>query len=115
MLRMSQMTDKKLASKMLEGFDDFARGKTPLWVASERGHARVLRLLLEARADKDCQNTFGQSPLWIASSKGHVDIVRLLLEARADKNRADTVLGETPLGIAVAKGHAQIASMLLLG
>ena len=109
------MTDKKLASKMLEGFDDFARGKTPLWVASERGHARVLRLLLEARADKDCQTTFGQSPLWIASSKGHVDIVRLLLEARADKNRADTVLGETPLGIAVAKGHAQIASMLLLG
>ncbi|CAE7037755.1 ANK1 [Symbiodinium sp. CCMP2456] len=113
--KISHMNDKKLASKMLEGFEDFARGKTPLWVASERGHAGVLRLLLEARADKDCQNTFGQSPLWIASRNGHVDIVCLLLEARAEKDRADSVLGDTPLRQAVAKGHAQIASLLLLG
>lgn len=113
--KISQMVDKKLASKMLEGFDDFARGKTPLWVASERGHSGVLRLLLEARADKDCQNTFGQSPLWIAASKGHVDILCLLLEARADKDSADSVLGNSPLRQAVAKGRAQIASLLLLG
>ncbi|CAE7307886.1 BMY1 [Symbiodinium necroappetens] len=85
--KISQMVDKKLASKMLEGFDDFAR-RLSGWLL--RGATLEFYVC-------------------------HVDILCLLLEARADKDSADSVLGNSPLRQAVAKGRAQIASLLLLG
>ena len=69
---------------------------TPLFVAAERGHLQVIRLLLEANADKDKTFQDGATPLFIAAQNGHLEVVRLLLEANADKDKARQD-GATPL------------------
>ena len=53
--------------------------------ASQTGHVEVLRLLLEAGADKFLQNNDGFSALRIASDKSHKDAHRLLQEFGADE------------------------------
>ena len=63
------------------------------------GHAEVVRLLIEAGAEKNHAKTEGATPLFIASQMGHAEVVRLLGEAGADKNQAMTD-GATPLYIA---------------
>ena len=48
------------------------------------GHLEVVRLLVDAGADKDKVNKFGSTPLYVASDYGHLEIVRLLVEKGAD-------------------------------
>ena len=110
--RIAQIRNEELKRQMVKGFSDFARGATSLWMASEAGHAEVACLLLQAKADKNCSNTFGQTPLWISASKGHKEVVRILLEAGADWKKGDNVLGDTPLQQATANGHTEVARML---
>ena len=72
-------------------------GASPLFLAAQNGHARVLVYLLEQPGlPLDTQRRDGASPLWIAAQMGHEDCVRLLLRAGAkvDLARAD---GATPL------------------
>ena len=71
----------------------------PLYVASLRGNVPVVRLLLEAKADKDKTQINGRSALYVASSRGNVEVVRLLLEAKADKEKASRT-GTTPMQVA---------------
>ena len=58
-----------------------------MYRAAERGHFDVVRLLLEAGADKDAANGMGAAALCRAAERGHFEVVRLLLEAGADKDR----------------------------
>ena len=53
------------------------------------GHDAVVRLLLDAGADKDLADNYGVTPLIIAAAVGHDAVVRTLLNAGADKNLAD--------------------------
>ena len=61
---------------------------TPLSAAAVYGHLQVIRLLLEANADKDKALQDGATPLYIAAEKEQLAVVRLLLEASADKDKA---------------------------
>ena len=86
---------------------------TALGKASDRGHTEVVRILLEAGADKDGHALGGgyQGPaLVLAAARGHVEIVRLLLEAGASKEAIGYFYGSevTPL-LATIDGHDQIA------
>ena len=56
-------------------------------MASQNGHLEVVRLLLEASADKDKAAESGATPLIMASQQGHLETARLLLEASADKDK----------------------------
>ena len=56
----------------------------------------VVRLLLEAGADKDAATTHGVTALLYATHNGHLEVVRLLLEAGADTEAA-TIDGATAL------------------
>ena len=64
----------------------------------------MVRLLVEAGADKNQAMKDGATPLRIASQKGHAEVVRLLIEAGADKNQAMTD-GATPLFILCQNGR----------
>lgn len=58
-------------------------GKTPLLVASTKGHAGIVRLLLtHPDIDVDLGRRY-VSPLLEAMVKGHADVERLLTEAGA--------------------------------
>ena len=106
--------------------------------ASHAGHVEIVRLLLDAGAQKDVTvaDGLGRSALTQASHAGNVEIVRLLLEAGARKDVADTsgrtelknthrpphircheqmwrmALG-TALNNAFREGHAEIVRLLL--
>ena len=74
----------------------------------------VVRLLLEAGADKDLANTCRNTALRKASDKGHVEVVRLLLEAGANTDLAGED-GSTALKYASYKGHAEVVRLPLEG
>ena len=53
-------------------------GYTALMLASVNGRIEVLRLLLDAGADKNMADNDGDTAAMLASLRGHVDIVSLL-------------------------------------
>ena len=87
-------------------------GTTSLHEASRRGHLEVVRLLLEAKADKDKATGAGATSRHMASDRGHLEVVRLLLEAKADKDKA-TGAGATSLYTASHHGHLEVVRLLL--
>ena len=88
------------------------KGKA-LLVAAREGHLEIVRLLLEAGADKDAATTTdGATALLLAAFQGHLEVVRLLLEAGADKDSATTD-GATALLVADREGHLEIVRLLL--
>ncbi|OLQ05858.1 Ankyrin-1 [Symbiodinium microadriaticum] len=84
----------------------------PLFEASKCSHLEVVRLLLEAKADKDKAANRGAVPLFVAARKGHLDVVWLLLESNADKDKA-TQDGATPLFAAAKHGRLEVVQALL--
>lgn len=83
-------------------------------VACRRGHAAVIRLLLEAGANPD-SNQCGATALVRAAFAGHTAVCRLLLSAGADPDIADVSFGDgrTALHKAAAEGHTSVCSALL--
>eukprot|EP00439_Symbiodinium_sp_Y106_P000855 s231_g1.t1 len=84
----------------------------PLYAASSQGHLEVVRLLLEANADKDKATNDGYTPLFVAAEQRHLEVLRFLLEAKADKDKA-THDGFTPWCFAVQEGHLEVVGLLL--
>ena len=52
-------------------------------IACEYDHLEVVRLLVDAGADKDKADDDGRTPLWMASQNGHLEVVRVLVDAGA--------------------------------
>ena len=101
---------------------DSEEGMTALGMASFKGKAEIVSLLLEAKADKDKACGFrGATPLVLASTMGHEKVVQLLLAAGADKDNAcnanadgiDRCQVTTPLGMASKIGYVKVACLLL--
>ena len=58
-------------------------GESALWRAAQAGHAPVVELLLEAKAD-GARCAHGATPLFAAAQAGAMAVVRSLLEAKVD-------------------------------
>jgi len=56
---------------------------TPLFIAAQNGHFKILVFLLSQGAIPDSRRTDGATPLWIAAQMGHDHVVRQLLKAGA--------------------------------
>jgi hypothetical protein len=56
---------------------------TPLFIAAQNGHLKILVFLLSQGATPDSRRTDGATPLWIAAQMGHDHIVWQLLKAGA--------------------------------
>ncbi|VDH97050.1 Hypothetical predicted protein [Mytilus galloprovincialis] len=87
-------------------------GVSPVFVSSQEGDTKAVKLLLEYKADVNKCNKKEVSPLFIACQGDHVDIIKMLLEYKADVNKckADEA---SPLFIACLKNHVQIVKILL--
>jgi ankyrin repeat protein len=86
--------------------------RTPLFTASERGHADVARILLRRRAAANDHDKNGDTPLHLATEGGHLEVVRNLLGHRADINSRDKN-NLTPLHLASRNGDRDITQLLL--
>ena len=58
---------------------------TPLHLACEKGHAAVVRLLVEKGADMNKADNDGSTPLSIARYQGHAEIISILEQAGANE------------------------------
>ncbi|KAJ8284617.1 hypothetical protein COCON_G00034670 [Conger conger] len=85
---------------------------TPLFLAAQQGHARVVKALLRAGADVNRVTYDDTSPLFTAVSGGHFEVVELLVRNGAEVNRAYSASGWTSLHQAAFKGHAEIVRFL---
>ncbi|CAE7466668.1 Ank2, partial [Symbiodinium microadriaticum] len=86
---------------------------TPLYAASHKGDVEMVRLLLEASADKDDTRCHGFTPLGIACVLGRANVASVLLEAGVDKDSYCTWEGHTPLGAAADHGREATVRLML--
>lgn len=87
-------------------------GWTALLAAARRGHADLVRLLLDHQADVNAKSSSLQTPLHGAAWNGHLAVVELLLERGADIN-SQSNSGQTALHGAAWNGHAAVAKLLI--
>ncbi len=59
-------------------------GATPLFQASQNGHAEAVEILIQAGADLNQDADDGATPLFMASQYGHAGVVGILVKAGAD-------------------------------
>ena len=85
---------------------------SPLCAAALQGHANVVGLLLEARADTEWHNSRMMRALHFALREGQREVVSLLLAHGADTD-AKTAGGEGPLHFAVSEGDSKVVQQLL--
>ena len=90
---------------------------SPLSIAVERGHAQLVKLLLNQSGRAldltlEWENSYGESALHCAVRGGYGDIVSLLIEYGADVN-ARSNNSYTALHLAAYEGHLSIVSTLL--
>ncbi|KAI1311251.1 ankyrin repeat-containing domain protein [Xylaria venustula] len=103
------------------------RGRTPLWWAASSGHAGVVRLLAQAGANPDRDESHrGYKPLHKAASANHAEVVKVLMEFGVSPMTGKTrenpgrwcgnsphTTGHTPLMYACEYGHLEAVDVLL--
>ena len=87
-------------------------GRTGLLLASENGHAQVVKLLLDKGANPAFLDRRGRTPLHAAASAGHTAVAHLLLDAGGSADAPDHN-GETPLMQACLNNHVSVLRLLL--
>ncbi|AXI24039.1 Ankyrin repeats containing protein [Cardinium endosymbiont of Sogatella furcifera] len=102
------IVDCLIKSKVLLDQVSVRNGNTPLLLAVERGHKKIVSLLLAAGANPNIVNRQGYNALQLAIQKNRKDLVQLLLQAGA---MCDTE--PSPLWIAIKACNLPIVQMLL--
>ena len=89
-------------------------GISPLEWAARKGHAEVVKVLVDSKAHVNITRTSNSiTPLYIAAQNGHTETVKLLLDYKADVNACCTDTGATPLYAAAYRGHTETVKLLL--
>ncbi|GBG25855.1 Ankyrin-1 [Hondaea fermentalgiana] len=94
---------------------DFASntGKTPVFVAAERGNTALLRVLMDGHANTNKPTFLNKTPLYAATENGHTEVVKLLLAACTRENVLhQTNFGTTAPFMAQRNGHMAIKRLL---
>jgi ankyrin repeat protein len=107
----------KVSELVKQGADIHWKGsrykKSLLQVACIHGHLAVAKILLEAGAAPNTQDTIGRTPLYEATHADHHDITRLLLEAKADTNLCSLSSRMSPAVWPLIRGQTGIIESFL--
>lgn len=99
-----------------EGMDvnirDPKLGRTPLMIAVTTNNLRLLKKLIEEKANLELKDKQGMSALLYAARDGNMETAKLLIKAGADVNTANNK-GKTALMMAIHRLHPEIALYLL--
>jgi len=85
---------------------------TPLYVASMRGYADIVELLIDDGAKLDFFTNKGGTSLSVASYHGHASVVKVLLDSNIDPDFQDNS-GATALHIAAKQNCIDCVKLLL--
>lgn len=92
----------------------------PLCIASLKGNAKIVDILLESGAKVDCKSPTSKMPIHLASMKGHSEVILRLLSAGAQPNAfcssrhcALHASQISPLLLASEGGHTNAVKVLL--
>ncbi|CAN5749534.1 hypothetical protein BH24ACI5_BH24ACI5_27900 [soil metagenome] len=88
-------------------------GYTPLLLASQAGHADVIRALLAAGVDAKSATANGTTVLMLAAGAGRADAVEALLDAGADVHATEPSRQETALMFAAAANRIDAMRLLI--
>ncbi|XP_063749574.1 ankyrin repeat and SOCS box protein 3 [Eleginops maclovinus] len=88
-------------------------GESACYLAAQRGHLAVVRLLLKAHSNINQLTNDLSCPLYAAVDCGHTEVVELLVSRGAEVNRTHTASCWTCLHQAVYKGHSDIVRVLV--
>jgi ankyrin repeat protein len=83
----------------------------PIQSAAAAGHAKIVKMLLEHRADPNAREQGGYTPLHAAAQNGDEAMIRTLLYGGADLNIKSND-GKTPLDLAKETGHTKAVTLL---
>ncbi|KAH7345940.1 hypothetical protein BKA66DRAFT_325499 [Pyrenochaeta sp. MPI-SDFR-AT-0127] len=106
-LLLNQVRKTALVLERRDGY-----GQTPLYLAAQHGHQRMVKLLLDKGADVNAQGGSYGNALYAASVKGHEQVVKLLLDKGADVDARSYLYGNALYG-ASEGGHKQVVKLLL--
>ncbi|KAG4443311.1 hypothetical protein IFR05_001180 [Cadophora sp. M221] len=88
------------------------KGRNPLFMASESTSAQTVRVLLKFGSNINLQNKSGRTPLHAAASTGALDMVQLLLSRGASPETQDN-RGICPLHLGAYGGYDEVVEELL--
>jgi ankyrin repeat protein len=84
-----------------------------LWLASAKGHEKIIDLLLDHGAEINQPSMQSGPALCEASRNGHLDALRTLIRRNADIHAKGTFLPANALQLACLNGHVDIVEELL--
>jgi len=87
--------------------------KTPLHLAAEAGHVKVVRLLLKYGADATAHTRSFNTALHIAALEGHRPVAQVMLQHGKVNMEARNRLRQTALHVACQRKHFHIVELLL--
>jgi len=61
-----------------------SHGETALHICASEGRAKLVKVLVENKADVNVQNRQGNTPLHIAAANNHLKVAKILVENKAD-------------------------------
>ncbi len=90
-----------------------AEGMCPFFLAVEKGHIDIVKMLIKAGIKVNAKNGYGRTPLHYAAREGWTEEAEMLIEAGADVNAKEWgARDKTPLHWAAEKGHTELAKIL---
>ena len=85
---------------------------TVLTIAADKGHLKVVQLLIEYGAQLDAKNKKSCTALWLACQNGHLEVAQSLVLNMADTEAIDS-RRVSCLMIAFRKGHIKICKLMV--